>query len=327
MLAVYENGEWVADPYIVDGECFYSRCADYDIRLRVPEGDTVAASGEETEEAPGQWRIRAERMRDVTIVISNELDAVSADAGGVAVNSYYARGDETHRLQGERSLLVAQKALEAFTAAYGPYPYAELDIVESNYEFGGMEAPGLVRISQMYSWFLGGDVDAAERAEWEEKLAGTVAHEIAHQWFYAVVGNNQYREAWLDESFAAYSEQVYWRAVGKDESDIAAQMDAFAKAVNESENVSDLCVDCSYGELKGDYTPAVYERGAAFLYRLEQALGQEAFGAAMHEYYAAFAFKEAATHDFLAVFGPYAGENKDVQALLTAYLRAARETA
>ena len=32
------------------------------------------------------------------------LDAVSADAGGVAVNSYYARGDETHRLQGERSL-------------------------------------------------------------------------------------------------------------------------------------------------------------------------------------------------------------------------------
>ena len=327
MLAVYENGEWVADPYIVDGECFYSRCADYDIRLRVPEVDTVAASGEETEEAPGQWLIRAERMRDVTIVISNELDAVSADMDGVTVNSYYARGDESHRRQGERSLQVTLDALDAFASAYGAYPYAELDIVESNYEFGGMEAPGLVRISQMYSWFLGDDVDAAERAEWEEKLAGTVAHEIAHQWFYAVVGNNQYREAWLDESFAAYSEQVYWRAVGKDESDIAAQMDAFAKAVNEAENVSDLCVDCSYGELKGDYTPAVYERGAAFLYRLEQALGHEAFDATMHEYYAAFAFKEAATQDFLAVFGPYAGENKDVQALLTAYLRAARETA
>ena len=168
-------------------------------------------------------------------------------------------------------------------------------------------------------------MDAAERAEWEEKLAGTVAHEIAHQWFYAVVGNNQYREAWLDESFAAYSEQVYWRAVGKDESDIAAQMDAFAKAVNESENVSDLCVDCSYGELKGDYTPAVYERGAAFLYRLEQALGREAFGAAVREYCAACAFKEATTRDFLAIFKPYAQGNEDAQALLAAYLRAARE--
>ena len=99
------------------------------------------------------------------------------------------------------------------------------------------------------------------------------------------------------------------------------------KAVNEAENVSDLCVDCSYGELKGDYTPAVYERGAAFLYRLEQALGHEAFDAAMHEYYAAFAFKEAATRDFLAVFGPYAEGNEDAQALLTAYLRAAREAA
>lgn len=325
MLAVYEDGEWVADPYIVDGECFYTRCAGYDIRLHVPEGYTVAASGDETEASPGLWRIRAERMRDATIIISDELDAIRGEAGGITVNSYYARGGESHRRQGEQSLQIALKALEAFADAYGPYPYAELDVVESNYEFGGMEAPGLVRISQMYSWFLGDGVDAAERAEWEEKLAGTVAHEIAHQWFYAVVGNNQYREAWLDESFAAYSEQAYWRAVGKSESDIAAQMDAFANAVNEAEGVTDLCVDRSYGELKGDYTPAVYERGAAFLYRLEQALGREAFGAAVREYCAACAFKEATTRDFLAIFKPYAQGNEDAQALLAAYLRAARE--
>ena len=101
-------------------------------------------------------------------------------------------------------------------------------------------------------------------------------------------------------------------------------MDAFANAVNEAEDVSDLCIDLSYDELGGDYTPAVYERGAAFLYRLEQALGRETFSAAMREYYAAFAFKEAATQDFLAVFRPYAEGNEDAQALFATYLRAAR---
>ena len=64
----------------------------------------------------------------------------------------------------------------------------------------------------------------------------------------------------------------------------------------------------SYDELGGDYTPAVYERGAAFLYRLEQALGRETFSAAMREYYAAFAFKEAATQAFLPCW-PYAEGN------------------
>ena len=159
-------------------------------------------------------------MRDVTIVISNELDAVSADMDGVTVNSYYARGDDSHRRQGERSLQVALDALDAFASAYRVY-LCRVDVVEPAADSAAWKRRGwcvcqmwqLVRRRTMWTM--------AERAEWEEKLAGTVAHEIAHQWFYAVVGNNQYREAWLDESFAAYSEQVYWRAVGKDESDRA----------------------------------------------------------------------------------------------------------
>ena len=53
-------------------------------------------------------------------------------------------------------------------------------------------------------------------------------------------------------------------------------------------------------------------------------MGREAFSAAMREYYAAFAFREATTQDFLAVFGPYAEGNEAAQALFATYLRAAR---
>lgn len=324
MLAVYEDGDWITDPYIVDGECFYTRCADYEVSVHAPEGYDVVASGDEVEEAPGLWRVRAADMRDITLIISDELAVQSGEVEGVTVNCYRAREGELHSRQSELALRAALDAVRAFTEAYGTYPYSELDVVESNYEFGGMEAPGLVRISQMYSWFMSDDTDAAERAEYEDKLAATVAHEAAHQWFYAVVGNNQYRESWLDESFAAYSEQVYWRAAGRSEAEIAAQMAEYARAVNEAEGVTDLCIDLSYAELAGDYTHAAYERGAAFLYQLEQALGREAFGEAVREYYSAFSFGEATTRDFIAAFEPCVQQSAAAQALFETYLSAAR---
>ncbi len=40
-LPVYENGRWMADEYFTDGECFYTKCSDYNIELSVPEGFDV----------------------------------------------------------------------------------------------------------------------------------------------------------------------------------------------------------------------------------------------------------------------------------------------
>lgn len=34
---------------------------------------------------------------------------------------------------------------------------------------------------------------------------GPVVHELAHQWWYGVIGNNEYADPWLDESFAVYA--------------------------------------------------------------------------------------------------------------------------
>ncbi len=54
-----------------------------------------------------------------------------------------------------------------------------------------------------------------------------VAHEVRlHEWFYAVVGNDQYREAWLDESFAVYGEFVYQLYTGESETDVQARVDS-----------------------------------------------------------------------------------------------------
>lgn len=324
MLAVYEDGRWICDPYILDGECFYTRCADYSITLHAPAGYDVIASGDETcgqtTDGATEWLISAVNMRDVTIIVSNEYDVLTGDACGVTVNSYFAaQNEETadHRMQGEVTLQAALSAIEAFTEAYGAYPFAELDLMESCYEYGGMEAPGLVRISQLYSWFIGDSISRDDEIDYESRLQGTVAHEVAHEWFYGAVGNDQYNEAWLDESFAAFSEQVYWRSLGRSEKTIAETMREFAQADQDTGNYA---VNLSYGKLGWNYTRAVYQRGAAFLYQLEQAMGADTFYAFMREYYAKFALSEAKTIDFIATLAPHIAENKVAHALIEKYI-------
>ena len=327
MLCVYEDGAWQTGEYIFEGECFYTECADFRITLQLPEIYTVAASGAEeriaSENGVSTWQIEAPNMRDVTIIASSEYDVISGEVGGVTVNSYFCKHDPdgSHRRQGEIALQAALDSVRIFEAAYGPYAYGELDVTESSYEYGGMEAPGLVRISQMYSWFISDEDPEADRREYTQKLQGTVAHEVAHEWFYAMVGNDQFGEAWLDESFAAYSEQLYWRGTGRDAAESETVISGFEEAVSAIGGTTvDHSVDELISEYIYDYTSAVYKRGAAFLYRLEQAMGQDRFLDFMRNYFSAHLHGVAHTEDFIAILAPYIRENPDAQALVEKYI-------
>ena len=41
-------------------------------------------------------------------------------------------------------------------------------------------------------------------------MEGTVAHEVGHQWFYNLVGDDQLDDPWLDESFAQFATLQYF---------------------------------------------------------------------------------------------------------------------
>ena len=64
----------------------------------------------------------------------------------------------------------------------------------------------------------------------------------------------------------------------------------------------------------------MYRRGAAFLYGLEQALGEESFAGFMRGYYAAHAFSEATTRDFLSELEPYMALCQEARELVERYL-------
>jgi hypothetical protein len=90
---------------------------------------------------------------------------------------------------GDADALAARsaRALDDLAARFGEYPYPRLTIGVTPGLTGGIEFPTHV--------FLGSGVATVH-----------LVHEVAHQWFYGLAGNDQYRDPWIDEGLATYGE-------------------------------------------------------------------------------------------------------------------------
>lgn len=309
VVAIYENGQWQQDPFIFDGECFYSTVSDYAVKLTVPEDYIVAASGVESvgtqEEGTTTWLLHGDNVRDMAMTVSNHISKVSETVDGVEVNSYYFN-TETGKTQGDLMLEHGVESLKLFNRAFGKYPYESLDIVMTTDMLNALEYPAVVRVMD-----LSENLDPNSEFSSVDSLIETVAHEVAHQWFYAVVGNNSYQEPWLDESFASFGALIY---LGK--SDSKEAMDTLAsdnRAASEKEQ--DVYLNENYGELGQSYIITTYFKGQVFLYDLMKLMGEEEFFAMMQDYYTTWGYKEAHTKDFVDVLYKHT-DSQDVKALV-----------
>lgn len=334
ILCEWENGDFVRHPYIISPECFYSECADYDVTLSLPEEYTVVSSGTEnllgTSNGISEYRMTAENMRDFAIVASNEYAAVplESEVCGIKVRCLAPDNREGFKNQRELCFEAACDAVEAFTNAYGDMPYKEVDVCITGYANGGMEYPGLVVIRDSEAYNITEEVLAGTvlPEDFEEikadAISGTqanTAHEIAHQWFYAVVGNDEYSYPFIDESFAAFSELVYNMHTGSSAEDIANEMYKFENDGGQFAANSDKWpVDASCGSEQFD-TKGVYRQGKIFLYKLMCTLGEETFFDMMKEWYSSNTFEFATTEEFLEHIVTYAEGNDQIQVLIDRY--------
>jgi hypothetical protein len=286
MLAVYDDEGWNLDPYVALGDAFYSDVGFYTVDLSVPEGTVVAATGVKAGEvlhrSPGATALYVSAAtRDFALALSRDYETASAQIGDTTVTSYYLPGDES---SGQQALQVAADALEVYSGRFGRYPYTELDVAETSFEVmgapGGMEFPGIVFIgSGLYEsgGLFGSELDVV------------VAHEVAHQWWYGVVGNNQVDEPWLDEGFATYSSILY----AEDKLDpLRAEAILWSQALMPYQVVRLLGADgplqsslLDYSDDLITYQSLVYGKGALFLARLRELLGDEPFFALLQQHY------------------------------------------
>lgn len=299
MLAVYDDEGWNLDPYVPFGDAFYSDVAFYTVRLTVPDGVVVAASGVEVgrvlRRPPRTTTVYASgATRDFALALSREYETISARIEDTTVTSYYLPG---HERGGQRALHVAAGALEAYNLRFGRYPYTELDVAETSFTVlgapGGMEFPGIIFISSEFY---------RPRGMFASELDVVVAHEVAHQWWYGVVGNNQVDEPWLDEAFATYASIVY----AEDKQDPrTALLVYWSQAVLPYQLArmvgGDGPVQSSLLDYRSDliiYQSIVYSKGALFLAQLRELLGDDSFFALLQQHFRAHKYGLLAPDDF-----------------------------
>jgi hypothetical protein len=286
MLAVYDDEGWNLDPFVPLGDAFYTDVANYTVHFTVPEDTVIAATGVQVGEMlhrpPRKTVVYASgATRDFASALSTQYETARIQIGDTSVTSYYLPG---HARGGVRALEIAADALEVYNDRFGGYPFTELDIAETSFTVagapGGMEFPGVVFIS---SDFYEPDSVFAFEAD------VVVAHEVAHQWWYGVVGNNQVDEPWLDEAFATYSSILFFDDRG-DSAD--TEMAYWSQAVLPYQLLRMLGtngpVQSSLLDFDDDlitYQSLVYGKGALFLARLRQVLGDDEFFELLRHHY------------------------------------------
>ncbi len=175
----------------------------------------------------------------------------------------------------------------------GPFPYDRLLHVQASTRYGGMENPtAIYYASELYH----------NRALDE----GTVAHEIAHQWFGDAVTEDDWRHLWLSEGFA-----TYFAALWAEQAEGAeARQAALARGARQifASPVTDQPI-LAYGSdtLAALLNSNNYPKGAWVLHSLRGLLGDSVFFRGLREYYETFRHRTALSSDFAAVMGRVAG--------------------
>lgn len=304
MLAVHENGDWRLDPVPEWGDPAYSEIAFHEVWFAAPESYAVIATGSEVATARKggtvTYAFRSGPARDFFIALSDELGVTVARVGDVTVRSFAYPG---HAASGAEALAAATDALGVFNTRFGPYPYRELDIVEAPLiGLLGMEYPGVVLIS-----------DALYTPAEKWRLAITVAHEIAHQWWYGVVGNDILREPWLDEALATFSSGVYVQDVMGDAAFRSQYGEWVARYESGKRNGTTGAVTWPVGRFYSswNYVTVVYYKGAIALQALRLEIGDVAFFGALRRHYEQSRFKVARGQDLLGLLEQAAGRDLD----------------
>lgn len=185
LLAWQPGLGWAVEPPTSGfAEATTSPTADWMLQVTAPEGFDVVASGVQT--APGEWR--AEAARDVAVSVGRFTVARATAMAPEAVEVVVAVHDDADRPSDYLDQIVDQ--LETFAAWFGPYPWPTYQVSVTPSLSGGIEFPMHV--------LQGPDTDDR-----------TTPHEVAHMWFYGLVGNNQGLYPWLDEGLATYVEGRY----------------------------------------------------------------------------------------------------------------------
>ncbi|RME44161.1 MAG: M1 family peptidase, partial [Caldilineae bacterium] len=273
LIAVFDDEGWNAEIPPTYGDVVYADSSFYRVRVAAPAEVVLVASGVEAESRRegGTQTVTyaAGPVRDFYLAASPRYTRHSQTVGQTTLHSY---APDSVAASAEQALDYAADALRTFDARFGDYPFTELDLIATPTLAGGIEYPGVVVVAlALYE----------RRGDFFETAT---AHEVAHQWFYSVVGNDQVDDPWLDESLVQYATWLYYRDVHGATGDAGFRrvLEGYWNRAQHADTPIGLPV-AAYTE--EEYGAIVYGRGPLFFDALAQTIGQEAMDALLRDYY------------------------------------------
>lgn len=252
--------------------------------------DAVACPGlgEAPATAGRAWACESADVRDFSFVVNPRFRLTTRTVDDHEVRVY------TETVAGAATADLAAEGLIGMEEAFGDYPWPDLVLAEVGSGGGfSMEYPRMIHLTR-------------------DKVADpyVIYHEVAHQWFYGQLGNDQQREPWLDEAFADFSAR-YLMGIGEDACS-TRPVDSTVFAWEASATTGGDWTSCD------GYFHAVFYQGTEFISAVRAAMGDESFFDAMRDWV------ERHRHGFVrgrALLRHWAGASeRDLRAIYDRYL-------
>lgn len=279
------DGEWQAEAPPQIGDRTNSDTAFYQVEITASSNLTLIASGTEferdqSEEGTQRVVYVTGPMRDFAFALG-DVETKSRKVGDVVLH-VWALSEHVDDL--DKVLDAAAIQFRLLSELIGPYPYVELDLVDAPGSFGGVEYPGLVFIGTMGSL----------------NVIRPTIHEVAHQWFYGLIGDDQLYEPWLDEATATYAEALYYEhtvGVGRATGFLTDLRDLLRQHPDPTLPIG-LSV-AEYGTW-GENQIFVYYKGALFFDALRRELGDRVFFEFLQVYFQRYRYGFVGSQEFQA---------------------------
>jgi aminopeptidase N len=279
--------------------------ATYSFTITVPQGKTAVANGLQSRPAKTRagwttwyWEAPDPQASYLATATVGDFDLTSTRTrtGLPIVNAVDRDLTPANRATTDASLALQPDMIDFFSGRFGRYPFGSFGAIVDDDTVGyALET----QTRPVYS------LRARE---------GTVAHELAHQWFGDSVSPHRWADIWLNEGWATYATWLWTEHRGGQSAQASFDevmgidaADPFWTTVVADPGPTGLFVD------------AVYDRGAATLFALHEKIGDPAFRAGTRLWLQRYRNGDASTEDFQAVFEKASGQ--DLSAFFDTWVR------
>jgi hypothetical protein len=322
-LGVLQEDGWNCHQFHAGTE-FFSDYGVYDVALTVPGAWPVGGTGVERErrdnaDGTATHRYYQEDVHDFAWTTSPDYVVRTArfeDQRLPAVEMRLLLQPE-HAAQAERHFDATRTTLKYYGDWYGAYPYGHITIVDPAFQSGagGMEYPTLFTAGTR--WLVSARVTTPE---------GVTVHEAGHQFWYGIVGNNEFEDAWMDEGLNTFSTaraiaQVYdpnylaLRYFGGfvpwvlEDVALSRETEGNRLAGYRRDAKSDVPSTPTYRYFPTTGGSITYNKTALWLNTMERMLGWPTLQRILSAHFAAWKFKHPTPADFFAIAGKVSGQD------------------